>query len=120
MSQSPYEFIPAMVGGQGQISLGKLTPSMVSDNDVAAKGLLPHDLLSGFDVHGRVFTGHGQNHHRVIAVVHGVNFVAFQVSDGGGSFLNHGDVDGIGDGPDVGDFLTGENAFKRQASLCRE
>jgi hypothetical protein len=52
MIQSPYQFIPATVRGQGQNPQGSETPSMVTDDDVAAKGFLPHDLLSGLDVHG--------------------------------------------------------------------
>ena len=59
-----------------------------------------------------------EDHHGVVSVVHGMDFVAIQVCDSGRSLLNHRDVDGIGDGSNVGDFLSGENAFKRKASLC--
>jgi hypothetical protein len=52
MRQSPYQFIPATTSGQGEIPQEGKTPSMVSDDDVATKGLLPHNLLSRLDIHG--------------------------------------------------------------------
>ena len=74
---------------------------MVSNDDVAAKRFLPHDFLPGLDVHGGVLTGHGEDHHGIVSIVHGVDFAAFDVGDGGRPFLDHGHVDGIRDRSDV-------------------
>ena len=119
MTQSPYEFIPATAASRAGLSPTRTAPSVVSDDDVAAKGLLPHDFATRYDVHLGFRRRHGEDHHRVVTVVHGVDFVALDVRDGGGALLDHGDVDGIGYRADVGDFLTRKDGFQGQTSLRR-
>ena len=92
---------------------------MITNYDVAAQCLLPHDLLTSVDVHLTFRVWHWQNHHRIISVIHSVNFVAFNVSYSCSSLLNHWNADRIGYCSYVRDFLSGEDAFKRETSLGR-
>ena len=87
---------------------------MISDDLESVKGFHPHDLLSGFDVEA-VF--HGEDHHRVVAHVHGVHFVAFHVGHHRGALFDHGDVDAVRHGADVADLLLREDGFEFEASL---
>ena len=92
---------------------------MISNDDETPEGFLPHDFLTGIDGHAFIGIGHGQNHHGVITVVHGVDFVAIKVGYRSGSLLNHRDVDGICNGTDVRDFLAGKDALERETGFCR-
>ena len=88
--------------------------SVVSYDFVSTKGFHPHDLLAGFDVKA-VF--HGEDHHRVVAHVHGVHFGAFHVGDHRSALFDHGDVDAVRHGAHVADLLLREDGFEFEASL---
>jgi len=90
--------------------------SVVADDLVATKSFHPHDLFTGLDVE---LGFHGQDHHGVVAHVHGVHFVAFEMGHHGRALFDHGNVDAVGHGADVGDFLVAEDVDEFKASLGR-